>query len=141
MNQVMKPAMNSSVRQMASPEPTSLPVALSHPNDLTVVTSMHEGGPVMTDGVYRLKKGEHVLTAPEAARAKKHALMHAGMRSLASMGKKQMKGATSGEPTKMDKPMTGHTVSVRHIKVRPEMNQGAKSAHTEGNKMPTMRSA
>ena len=95
----------------------------------------------MTDGVYRLKKGEHVLTAPEAARAKKHALMHAGMRSLASMGKKQMKGATSGEPTKMDKPMTGHTVSVRHIKVRPEMNQGAKSAHTEGNKMPTMRNA
>lgn len=104
-----------------------------------VVPKMHRGGPVMADGVYQLQKGEHVLTAPEAARAKKHALMHAGMRSLANMGIKQSKEATSGEPSKMDKPAAGHTVSVRHISVRPEMNQGAKSAHTEGNKMPTMR--
>jgi lysophospholipid acyltransferase (LPLAT)-like uncharacterized protein len=48
---------------------------------------MHNGGPVMADGVYRLKAGEHVLTAPEAAKAKKHAMMASGMKSLAKSGK------------------------------------------------------
>jgi hypothetical protein len=47
---------------------------------------MHKGGPVMTDGAYQLKAGEHVLTAPEAVKAKKHALMASGIKSLAQAG-------------------------------------------------------
>jgi hypothetical protein len=46
---------------------------------------MHRGGPVKKDGIYDLKKGEHVLTAEEATKARKHALMASGMKSL-SMG-------------------------------------------------------
>lgn len=44
---------------------------------------LHNGGTVATDGAYRLKAGEHVLTAPEAAKARSHALMASGMKSLA----------------------------------------------------------
>ena len=44
---------------------------------------MHNGGPVLADGVYSMKKGEHVLTEAEAKKARKHALMAAGMKSLA----------------------------------------------------------
>ena len=44
---------------------------------------MHKGGPVPADGTYDLKKGEHVLTEAEAKKARKHALMAAGMKSLA----------------------------------------------------------
>ena len=44
---------------------------------------MHNGGPVPADGDYNLKAGEHVLTAPEAAKARSHALMASGMKSLA----------------------------------------------------------
>lgn len=52
-----------------------------------ILGSMHTGGPVMADGAYNLKAGEHVLTAPEAAKAKKHALMASGIKSLAKAGK------------------------------------------------------
>lgn len=52
---------------------------------------MHSGGPVMADGAYQLKAGEHVLTASEAQKARKHALMASGMKSLASPGKKSKK--------------------------------------------------
>jgi hypothetical protein len=44
---------------------------------------MHKGGTVKADGNYNLKAGEHVLTAPEAAKARSHALMASGMKSLA----------------------------------------------------------
>lgn len=53
--------------------------------------AMHTGGPVMEDGVYRLQAGEHVLTASEAAKARKHALMVSGMKSLAKSGKSSSK--------------------------------------------------
>lgn len=46
-------------------------------------TSYHTGGTIPADGVYKLQAGEHVLTAPEAEKAKKHALMVSGMKSLA----------------------------------------------------------
>lgn len=49
---------------------------------------MHNGGPVVADGAYRLKAGEHVLTAAEADKARQHALMAAGMKSLTKSGKK-----------------------------------------------------
>ena len=51
---------------------------------------MHSGGPVMADGVYQLKAGEHVLTAPEAQKARRHAMMAAGMKSLAKPSKGKM---------------------------------------------------
>lgn len=56
-----------------------------------VMGSMHNGGPVLADGAYRLKAGEHVLTAPEATKARKHALMASGMKSLAKPGKAKSK--------------------------------------------------
>lgn len=56
---------------------------------------MHKGGPVLKDGAYNLKAGEHVLTAPEAAKAKSHALAASGMKSLAKPGPKAPKGTAS----------------------------------------------
>jgi hypothetical protein len=49
----------------------------------SALPKMHKGGPVKADGAYNLKAGEHVLTEPEAALARKHALMASGMKSLA----------------------------------------------------------
>lgn len=49
---------------------------------LTDAPKMHKGGTVKADGNYNLKAGEHVLTAPEAAKARNHALMANGMKSL-----------------------------------------------------------
>ena len=49
---------------------------------------MHKGGPVKADGIYNLRAGEHVLTEPEARLARRHAIMAAGLKSLA---KKPMK--------------------------------------------------
>lgn len=53
--------------------------------------SMHNGGPVAADGAYQLRAGEHVLTASEAVKARKHALMAVGMKSLAKPGKTNLK--------------------------------------------------
>jgi hypothetical protein len=55
--------------------------------DAVGTPKMHTGGPVMADGTYQLKAGEHVLTAPEAAKARKHAIMASGIKSLAKAGK------------------------------------------------------
>ena len=46
-------------------------------------TSYHTGGTIPEDGTYQLEAGEHVLTATEAEKAKKHALMASGIKSLA----------------------------------------------------------
>lgn len=74
---------------------------------------MHTGGPVMSDGAYQLKAGEHVLTEAEAKQARKHALMSAGMKSLAKAGPKAKVAAkTSGEPEKMDKSESKPSVKV-----------------------------
>lgn len=43
----------------------------------------HKGGPILKDGVYQLKAGEHVLTENEARKARQHGLMAAGLKSLA----------------------------------------------------------
>jgi hypothetical protein len=50
---------------------------------MSALPKMHKGGPVHADGAYNLKAGEHVLTAPEAAKARTHALVASGMKSLA----------------------------------------------------------
>ncbi len=52
------------------------------------VPKMHKGGPVPKDGIYNLKAGEHVLTAPEAVKARSHALAASGMKSLAKASPK-----------------------------------------------------
>lgn len=59
------------------------------------VPKMHKGGPIMADGIYALKAGEHVLAPGEADKARKHALMASGMKSLASPGKRAPKGKAS----------------------------------------------
>lgn len=56
---------------------------------------MHKGGTVKVDGDYNLKAGEHVLTAPEAAKARNHALMASGMKSLATPGPRVRTGNAS----------------------------------------------
>jgi hypothetical protein len=50
---------------------------------------MHKGGPVPKDGVYTLKKGEHVLTEKESDLVKKHAIMASGLKSLTNPAKKK----------------------------------------------------
>jgi hypothetical protein len=58
----------------------------------SVLPKMHNGGTVKADGDYNLKAGEHVLTAPEAAKARQHALMASGMKSLAKPGPRARTG-------------------------------------------------
>ena len=70
---------------------------------LSDAPKMHKGGPVKADGVYTLKAGEHVLTAPEAAKARTHALMASGMKSLAKPAPKAPKGTASMTVTPMPK--------------------------------------
>jgi len=81
---------------------------------------MHDGGPVLTDGDYNLKAGEHVLTAPQAKMVRKHALMAVGMKRGMSTP------ATAGEPTKMDAAHKKPEKPIRGIVVRPEKNQSAQ---------------
>jgi len=66
----------------------------------TALPKLHNGGPVLADGAYQLKAGEHVLTAPEAKKARKHALMAAGMKSLANPGKASPVKSVSKKPSK-----------------------------------------
>ena len=54
-----------------------------------IVPNLHSGGPVLQDGPHNLKAGEHVLTAKEADKARKHALMASGMKSLAKTPKEK----------------------------------------------------
>ena len=93
------------------------------------IPKMHNGGPVVGDGPRMLKDGEHVLTAAEAKKARKHALMAVGMKSLAKAAPKAQTGnaKTGGQPDEMDdmqkQPEKKQTST---IKVRPEKNQSAK---------------
>jgi hypothetical protein len=81
---------------------------------LNSLPKMHKGGPVLADGAYQLKAGEHVLAKGEAAKATKHALMASGMKSLIQPGKAS-KVAAPKEKTSMsieganvvDKPSDG----------------------------------
>lgn len=88
-----------------------------------VVPKMHRGGPVKADGVYQLKKGEHVLTAPEAHQARKHALAMSGMASLARGMAQPM---TSGEPVAAMKKPVPAKKNTQDIRVRPEKKQAAQ---------------
>lgn len=62
---------------------------------------MHKGGPVMADGVYTLRAGEHVLAKGEADKARKHALMASGVKSLAMPGKTAKPKAPAGDNNSM----------------------------------------
>ncbi len=62
---------------------------------ISALPKMHKGGPVTVDGAYNLKAGEHVLTAKEAGRARSHALMAGGMRSLARPAAAPVKRGTA----------------------------------------------
>lgn len=105
---------------------------------------MHRGGAVKQDGVYQLKKGEHVLTEEEAMHAHKHALMASGLGSMArsvaqaykagdsqsaapakSAGKTSM---TKGQPVKIDMKhkAPADKKSTKAVVVRPEKNQAAQ---------------
>ena len=90
---------------------------------------MHNGGPVVGDGPRNLKDGEHVLTAAEAKIVRKHAMLAAGLKSLAKEAPKAKTGnaKTGGQPDEMDdiqkQPEKKQTST---IKVRPEKNQSAK---------------
>lgn len=87
---------------------------------LTDAPKMHKGGPVHADGVYTLKAGEHVLTAPEAAKARTHALMASGMKSLAKPAPvKAPRGTASMTVTPM--PKTTATDKTLASPVKPGM--------------------
>jgi hypothetical protein len=86
---------------------------------LSDAPKMHKGGPIKADGVYTLKAGEHVLTAPEAAKARTHALMASGMKSLAKPAPKAPKGTASMTVTPM--PKTTATDKTLASPVKPGM--------------------
>ena len=73
-----------------------------------------------------LKDGEHVLTAAEAKIVRKHAMIAAGLKSLAKEPAKQKK--TAGQPVEMDdmQKQSASKKPISDIKVRPEKNQSAK---------------
>jgi hypothetical protein len=85
---------------------------------------MHKGGEIPEDGAYQMKAGEHVLTAAEAQKARKHALMAAGMKSLAKTSPKKK---TMGEPTENDELVKRpEKKATSDIRIRSEKNQSAK---------------
>ncbi len=85
----------------------------------SALPKMHKGGPVNADGDYNLKAGEHVLTEPEAALARKHALMASGMKSLAKPAPKVGKPTASMTITPM--PKTTATDKTLASPVKPGM--------------------
>lgn len=86
---------------------------------------MHDGGPVVADGAYQLKAGEHVLTAPQAKMARHHALMVVGMKR--GLSKPAAQAATAGQPTAVDKAHKApEKKKTKGVTVRPEKNQSAK---------------
>jgi hypothetical protein len=77
---------------VSAPRTTGMGMTVPKANvDVSQVPMMHKGGTVKADGVYGLKAGEHVLTASEAAVARKHALMFSGLKSLAKSEKPSLK--------------------------------------------------
>lgn len=72
----------------------------------SALPKMHKGGTVKVAGDYNLKAGEHVLTASEAAKARNHALMASGMKSLASPGPRIKKPTASMTVDPMPKSTT-----------------------------------
>lgn len=106
------PAKSSS--STGEPEPgigAELKAKEANVNQYVNAPKMHNGGPVPHDGLYQMKRGEHVLTEAEAKKARKFALMGAGMASLAKAAPKVVKAAkenkksggltTTVDPTKM----------------------------------------
>jgi hypothetical protein len=86
---------------------------------MKALPKMHKGGPVLADGGYHLKMGEHVLAPGEADKARKHAMLASGMKSLANPGK-----ATTVKDSS-DSKKTMKTPVVKGITVRPEKMQAA----------------
>lgn len=81
-------APKAAAERTTAPAKPSTPVA--EPSAvIATAPSMHKGGPVEVDGTYKLKKGEHVLTAHEASRARKLAALTTGLKSLAAPKKKE----------------------------------------------------
>jgi hypothetical protein len=82
------PAAKVTVKANPAPKAPSVGDELAAKSDnvneyMAALPKMHKGGPVMADGAYILKAGEHVLTASEAGKARQHALAASGMKSLA----------------------------------------------------------
>lgn len=112
---------------------------------------MHNGGPVLQDGVYRLKKGEHVLTPREVSRARNHAMVAAGMKSLVKAGSAQTAESaqgipqgpsTAGEPSEAVKKSGSMSKrSTGHITVRPERNQGGPAKNSGKKSSSVLRSS
>lgn len=111
-NKTFPPKAASAVKPAA---PTPRPAAPSLGDELAAkqvlvnkavkaLPRMHKGGPVPADGAYNLKAGEHVLTASEAGKARQHALMASGMKSLAKPAPK--KGSATMTVTPMPKTAT-----------------------------------
>lgn len=132
-----KPAATAAPKPATAPKPAGIGEELKAKSDnvgmYATAPKMHNGGPVMKDGIYDLKAGEHVLTQPEATKARKHAMMAAGMKSMMKPGPKMSAKAapktakTSGEPAVMDKAQKmPEKKTTTDIKVRPEKNQAAK---------------
>lgn len=105
---------------------------------------MHKGGPVKANGIYSLLAGEHVLPRHEVAKAKRHALMAAGMKSLARQNSENTEGydgtapnqpMTAGEPKKTS---GGSKKSTSGITVRPE---GKVSNHQGQYDRPKIKAA
>lgn len=113
------------------------------------VRTMHRGGPVKEDGMYKLKKGEHVLTAEEAEHAHKHALMFSGIKSMARSYKAgESQEAETAKPVTKSASTKGEsglkfgekTSATQHIKVsghKQNISTSGKSQKAEPGKGAT----
>src|SRR5579864_5282774 len=105
----------------------------------SALPKMHNGGTVKADGDYNLKAGEHVLTAPEAAKARQHALMASGMKSLAKPAPARKGTATM---TIEAAPKTSFTDKNLDPKVSPAgANKIASAPATSGGSISAMPNA
>jgi hypothetical protein len=92
---------------------------------LKSLPKMHQGGEIPADGAYQMLAGEHVLTAAEAKKARKHALLAVGMKSLA---KTSPKPKQVGAPTENDEetPIKGKQKSMAGINAKPSAVKASK---------------
>jgi hypothetical protein len=98
---------------------------------MSALPKLHKGGPVPADGAYNLKAGEHVLTAPEAAKARTHALAASGMKSLAKPAPAKKGNASIGA---ID-PMPAKPKTFTDKNLEPGFGEGgANNVKTQGAK-------
>src|ERR1035437_4518133 len=100
------------------------------PSGGVIGIKMHSGGPVKADGLYQLKAGEHVLTAKEAAKARTHAILASGLKSLSKPAPSKGTGSMTIEAANPKSKPVVDTTRSRSESLVPPSKPGMPKAST-----------